>query len=117
MESWVNGMDGCLAFSHNSAMQKALGHPSYTPAVRPRVLQQSAGLFRAQAHNLREAWTELAPAERQWWIDWANADIPEPKGLGRMFGFALMLTKWNLAFHQEDALEFFTALGMIRSPS
>ena len=31
MESWSHGMDGCLAFSHNSAMQKALAHPRYTP--------------------------------------------------------------------------------------
>lgn len=26
----------------------------------------------------------------------------------------MLITKWNLAFHQADALEFFTAFGMIK---
>jgi hypothetical protein len=108
-------MDGRLAISDNSALQKALAHPQHTPAVKPRALQQFAALFRTQARCLRESWSDLTPVERNWWIDWANSDLPEPKGLEKAAGVALLLvTKWNLVLHQEDALEFFTAIDMIR---
>jgi hypothetical protein len=108
-------MDGCLAISGNSAIQKALAFPHYTPAVKPRALQQFAALIRHETHCLREKWTDLAPPERQWWIDCVNADLPEPKGFQKIASVALLLiTKWNLAFHQEDAVEFFTALKMLK---
>jgi hypothetical protein len=107
-------VDGCLAISGNSAIQKALAFPQYTPAVKPRVLQQFATLIRHETRCLREKWADLAPPERKWWVDWVNSDLPEPKGLLRVASIALLfVTKWNLTFHQEDALEFFTAIKML----
>lgn len=108
-------MDGCLAISGNSAVQRALAFPHYTPAVKPRVLQQFAALIRHETRCLREKWTDLAPPERQWWIDWVNADLPDPRGLQRVASIALFwVTKWHLAVHQDDAVEFFAAIENLR---
>ena len=108
-------MSVCLSVATNDPVYRAaLEHPKSTPAVKPRVLQQLAELLRRQAADLRLNWSELTPADRSWWVAWANDELPKSGGrsiLGAIFvGFTLV----NMIIHRDDALEFLTAGRILR---
>jgi hypothetical protein len=110
-------MTGCMTLAADDpAYRAALAHRKSTPAVRPRVLQSVAAAFRQQAAELEANWPELTPADREWWVTWANDELKKPgrfeKALGAVF-FAYTL--FNYVFHRDDLIELLTAAGALRN--
>src|SRR5579872_6415845 len=110
-------MTTCLTIAADDpAYRAALAHPKSTPAVRRRVLQRLAASFRGQAQELKLCWEELRPADHDWWIAWANDELPQASPaewfFGVLFGF---FTVFNIIVRRDDALEFLTAARALRA--